>query len=293
MMMRITPWAALLAVTLLVAPALAQDATPDAEATEIVLPDLDGREVVVATEDAYIPFQFVDPQTGEGIGYEYELIEELARRLNFTPVYQNVSWDAQIVGVAEGQYDMAVNGITITPEREEQIDFSEGYIQVNQVLVVRADEERFASVDELEANDELLMGAQPGTTNYDLSVELVGEERVQAYEVFGVAVQGLLSGDVDAVLMDNIASAGIISQNVGRLKVIGEPLTSDALGIIFIPGSDLVEPVNLALAQMQEDGTLDALFERWFVQFDPETLTFAATEEAAEMSAEATATPAG
>jgi polar amino acid transport system substrate-binding protein len=263
---------------LLPALALAQEATP--EATEIVLPDLGGREVVVATEDAYLPFQFIHPVTGESIGYEYDLVAELAARLNFTPVYENVSWDAQITAISQGQYDMALNGITITEERDEIVDFSTGYINAGQVLVVRADEDRFIDAETLAANEELIVGTQPGTTNYDLAVEIVGEESIKPYETFGATVQGLLVGDVDAVLMDSIASAGVMNQNADMLKIIGEELTSDNLGIIFPNDSDLVEPINLALAQMEADGTLDALFEEWFVDFDPASLEAEATAEA-------------
>jgi len=81
-----------------------------------------------------------------------------------------------------------------------------------------------------------------------------------------------LVGDVDAVIMDDSAGLGYIGANPDALQVIGEPLTSEELGFIFPPGSDLVEPVNAALASMRDDGTLDALFQTWFVDFDPSTL---------------------
>ncbi len=71
------------------------------------LPDLGGREVVVVTENAYPPLQFVAPGTGEAIGWEYDAMAEIAARLNFTPVYENSSWDAMIPAVSEGQYDSA------------------------------------------------------------------------------------------------------------------------------------------------------------------------------------------
>ena len=81
------------------------------------LPDLGGREVVVVTENAYPPLQFVDPGTGEAIGWEYDAMDEIAKRLNFTVEYENASWDAMIPAVAEGQYDIGMTGITIRDER--------------------------------------------------------------------------------------------------------------------------------------------------------------------------------
>lgn len=234
--------------------------------------DLSGREVTIAMENLYTPFQFVDPATDEPTGYEHDLIAALAEVLGFTPVIENASWDAQLAGVQVGEYDLIANGITITPERDEVMDFSTGYVQIDQQLIVRADEDRFATADELAADPALLIGSQPGTTNYDTAVAIAGEDRVVGYETFGVSIQALLNGDVDAVIMDNVSSAGIMSVNAGLLKTTGEPLTSEALGFAFPEGSDLVEPVNAALAQLEADGTLDALFQKWFVDFDPTTL---------------------
>src|SRR5512134_2219401 len=89
------------------------------------LPDLGGREVVVVTENAYPPLQFVDPKTGEAIGWEYDAMAEIARRLNFSVVYENSSWDAMIPGVSAGQYDIGMTGITIREDRAQQVDFSD------------------------------------------------------------------------------------------------------------------------------------------------------------------------
>jgi polar amino acid transport system substrate-binding protein len=237
-------------------------------AQDAELPDLGGREVTVAVENAYLPFNYIDPETGEGIGWDYDAWAIICERLNCEPVFVETAWDGMIVAVADGQYDVAADGITITEERAEVVDFSDGYIQLAQVILTRADEERFASAEELTAGD-FIVGSQPATTNYETAADLVGDERIQAYETFGVAVQALLAGDVDAVIMDNVAGIGYMGANPDQLKIVGEPLTSEELGFIYPKGSELVEPVNAALATMREDGTLDELFQTWFVEFDP------------------------
>ena len=89
------------------------------------LPDLGGREVTVVTENAYPPLQFVDPATGEAVGWEYDAMNEIARRLNFAVTYANASWDAMIPAVSEGQYDIGMTGITIRDDRAEQVDFTD------------------------------------------------------------------------------------------------------------------------------------------------------------------------
>ena len=232
------------------------------------LPDLGGREVTIAVENAYLPFNFIDPETGEGVGWDYDAWGIICERLNCVPVFEETAWEGMIVAVSQGLYDVGADGITITEERAVIVDFSQGYIQLAQVILTRAGEDRFASAEELAAGD-FMVGSQPATTNYETAVSVVGENRIQAYETFGVAVQALLSGDVDAVIMDNVASQGYIGANAGALQIVGEPLTSEELGFIFPKGSDLVASVDAALDSMREDGTLDDLFQEWFIDFDP------------------------
>jgi polar amino acid transport system substrate-binding protein len=230
--------------------------------------DLEGREIFIAVENAYNPFNFIDADSGEAIGYDYDIFAEICARINCTPVFVETSWDAMVAIMGgEGDFDtfdIGADGITITPERAEHVDFSDPYIQLAQVLLVRFDEDRFTDADGLAADSDLLVGSQPGTTNYDTAVELVGEDRIVAYDQFGVAVQALINGDVDAIVMDNVAGIGYVGANPDALKITGDPLTSEELGFIFPKGSELVAIVNQTLAEMQEDGTLDALFEKWF-----------------------------
>jgi ABC-type amino acid transport substrate-binding protein len=229
------------------------------------LPDLEGRTVTVAVENAYPPFNSINQETGEAEGWDYDAINEICARLNCVPEFVETAWDGMILAVSNGEYDVAADGITITEERAEVVDFSEGYIQTQQVLLVRVDEERFTDVEGLIADPALLIGSQPGTTNYELAAELLGsEERLVAYDTFGVAVQALIAGDVDAVFMDEVAGQGYVGINAEQVKITGEPLTSDQLGFIFPKGSDLVAPFNAALASMREDYTLQILNAKWF-----------------------------
>ena len=224
---------------------------------------LGGRGVTVAVENAYLPFNYLDPDTGEPTGWDYDVIEEICRRLDCEPVFEDFPWEPMIQAVSDGQFDMAADGITITPERAEIVDFSDGYINIDQRLLVRISEARFADENEFAAGDYVL-GTQIGTTNYDTGVELVGLDRVESYEEFGFVVQSLIAGDVDAVILDETAGQGYIGENVGEVKLIGGSLSSDQLGFIFPKGSDLVGPINGALADMKNDGTLEEISSRYF-----------------------------
>lgn len=236
------------------------------------LPDLGGREVTIAVENAYLPFNYISLSTGEPGGWDYDAWNTICERLNCTPVYVEAAWEGMIQAVADGQYDAAADGITITADRQEIVDFSDGYISIEQRILVRIDEERFSSAEELAADATLTVGSQPGTTNYETAVALVGADRVQAFEQFPFAVQALIAGDIDAVIMDETAGLGYVGVNSDQLKLVGESLSSDQLGFIFPKGSDLVEPVNMALQSMREDGTLQTLADQYFT--DKFTLTY-------------------
>jgi len=228
------------------------------------LPDLGGRVITVAIENAYKPFNFIDPETGQAVGWDYDTLSEICRRLNCVPEFIETSWDGMINAVANGEFDMAADGITITEERAQIVDFSIGYISVVQRMMVRLDEDRFTDVAGFVADPNLRIGVQTGTTNFLTAQELVGDSRLVVTPDFGSAIQALLAGDVDAVLIDDTAGQGYVGENAERLKLLPDALSSDELGFIFPKGSDLVEPFNKALMAMMADGTLDAINALWF-----------------------------
>jgi polar amino acid transport system substrate-binding protein len=256
--------------TLVLAAALAGIALP---AVAQDLPDLGGRTIKAVTENAYFPLNFEDPATGQGIGLEYDVFNEIAKRLNAKVEWSLMAWDPMIEAVRQGQFDVGMDGISITAEREEVIDFSEPFISVDQYMLVRADEERITGPESFTPESGLLIGAQTGTTSfytaiYDfLGAESEEDPRVKNFDSFGAAVAALKSGDVDMVLADTAASQGYIGADPGAFKTVGEPVKTDPLGFIFTPGSDLVAPANAALAQMKGDGTLDALINKWFFEY--------------------------
>jgi polar amino acid transport system substrate-binding protein len=228
------------------------------------LPDLGGREVTVAIENAYLPFNYVLLETGEAQGWDYDTINAICDRLNCVPVWQEFAWDTMIAAVSEGQFDMAADGITITEERAQQVDFSIGYVAIEQRLLVRLDEDRFEGPDDFAANPELIIGTQEATTNFTTAVGLVGDARVHSFVDFGTAVQSLISGDVDAVVIDETAGLGYLGANKEELKLTGRSLSSDELGFVFPNGSTLVDPFNAALRSMMADGTLQEINLKWF-----------------------------
>ena len=257
-----------LLVAALLVLAACQQAAPEPTAVpapaESGLPDLGGREITVAIENAYLPFNYILLETGEPGGWDYDFLAEACDRLNCEPVFVQFAWDPMITAVADGQFDMAADGITITAERAEVVDFSDPYVELVQRLLKRVADDRFADETAFAANAELLIGTQLGTTNYDAAVALVGEDRVIAFDTFPLAVQALRADDVDAVAIDDVAGLGYQGEYTDELVLVGSISSEEQLGFVFPKGSDLVAPFNAVLAEMAADGTLRELNQRWF-----------------------------
>lgn len=220
--------------------------------------------VTIAVENQYLPFNYIDQDTKEPTGWDYEVWDELCKRMGCTPDYVETSWEGMIQTVSDGQFDVAADGITITDDRAEIVDFSIGYISLEQKLLVRADEDRITSIEDIVNDESLKLGTQGGTTNYEVATKYLPEDRISAFETFPFAVQAVVSGDIDAAIIDDVAGQGYVGENSEALKLVGDSLSSDWLGFIFPKGSDLVEKTNETLREMMADGFLDELNLKYF-----------------------------
>jgi ABC-type amino acid transport substrate-binding protein len=236
---------------------------PAAPEGPVALPDLGGRVVTIAVDNAYLPFAYIPADTGVAMGWDYDAMDEVCARINCVPSFQEFAWDGTIIATGEGQFDMAGGGITITEARDEVVDFSISFISTEQKMLVAKGDSEIGSRADLEASD-CTVGSQTGTTNYDLSVDVVGEGRIAAFESFAFAVQALITGDVCAVIMDDVAGQGYQGENADSVDMLAESLQSDPLGWAFTEGSDLVAPFNAALQSMKDDGSLAALNGKYF-----------------------------
>lgn len=281
---RITGIAVLLAGMLLMAACAGQGGAatgiPEFDclgSAEEALVDLECVEITVAVENAYLPYNYISSETNQAGGWDYEVIPEICERLHCQPVFEEVSWDVMIQSVADGLFDIAGDGITITDERDEIVDFSMGYAAVEQRLLVRIGEDRFESIEDIVENPDLVLGTQVATTNYETAIEYLPEDRVQAFEQFPFAIQALITGDVDAVIIDETAGLGYLGEFADQLELIGPSITSDMLGFVFSEDSELVGPFNTAIQSMIDDGWLNEINLRYF---GPEfTITYGDIDE--------------
>jgi len=225
------------------------------------MPDLKGKTITVAVENAYPPFNSIDEATGKGVGWDYDTTIEICKRLNCVPEFKQAAWDGIFPAMQAGEYDMLADGVTFKIGRAWAVDFSIPYTVVAQQLVVNTNDTH--SLDDFVADVNLKIGVQIGTTNYIAATEFFPGKQIQTYSDFGAAVLALLAGDIDGVVLDDTAAFGFMQANLGKLKVAGVIKTGDLLSFVFPPNSDLVGPVNAALRAMHDDGTLAHLNSTW------------------------------
>ncbi len=239
------------------------------------LPDLEGQEVLVAVENFYTPYQFIDPRADEPIGYEYDIVSEVCERINCVPVYENTTFDIQLSGTAAGEYDMAMNGLFITEERQEIYDFSVPYSQAEAYLLARTGEDRFtglANFAEVAADSDLIIGVQSGSFGQALVAPdwyAVPESQIVTFDEFGALLVALQNGDIDTMVVD--AFGGEFVSSTGDIfELVGDPVADPVdMGFIFQKDSELDEAFSAALESMQVDGYLDYLVYKWSIDFTP------------------------
>ena len=229
----------------------------------VKLPDLGGRTVVVAVQATYPPFSQTDPQTGQAVGWDYDTMNELGRRLNFSPQYVIAAREDIIPGVAAGRYDLAADGISFTLDRQQQVDFPAFYLVVEQRLMIRQGDTRAATMVAFKKNASLLVGTLAGSTNFDAAVAFFGAARVTGFVTIDGALQALLSNTVDAVLLDDATYRAVQTAHAQQVTRLPGTLRNDVLGFIVTLGSDLGEPIQQAFDSMVTDGTAATIDANW------------------------------
>ena len=225
--------------------------------------DLGGKTVTIAVENTYPPFNYVNKNTNKPEGWDYDTWRAICKKINCKPVFKEAAFDGMIQAVSAGQFDAAADGITITPDRAKAVAFSKGYIKVEQRLMVKKGQTKFATLAAFKSGT-YKIGTQTGTTNFETASKQYGGDRVSGFETFALATQALLNGDVDAVIIDDTAGQGYVGQDREKLELLPGSISSDDLGFIYPKGSDLVGPVNFALTELENDGTLKKISDRFF-----------------------------
>jgi len=236
------------------------DADADADAGDDAVAT-DGEVYTVATDNGYVPFEYIDEETGDLIGFDIDLITALAEEAGIEIEFETLEFDGIVAGISSGRFDIAIAGMTITEERQESIDFTQPYYEAGLILAVLDDNEEIQSIDDVDGK---VVATRTGST----SETYLNEETDADIEAFPQIIEGyqnVLSGRADAVLYDLPNVLFYSEQEAdGRLKTVGEKLTGEDYGIAFPKGSELRDVIDDALTNLKENGTYDDIYEEWF-----------------------------
>ncbi len=215
------------------------------------------------TDPSFVPFEMMDTETGEMVGFDMDILAAVAERAGFEYDLKTMDFNGIIPALQTGNVHLAIAGITITEEREEIVDFSDPYYDSGLRLLIRADNDSIEEVEHLEGKK---VGTKIGSTSYDYLEEHLGDTAdITPYPGSSDMYQALLAGSVDAVFYD-APNVGYFAetQGEGQVQTVGPLYEGQQYGIALVDGSEWVDDVNDALAEMKEDGTYDEIYEEWF-----------------------------
>lgn len=241
---------------------LALSACGDDEAatTEGGIELVEAGQLTVCTSLPYEPFQF--QQDGEIVGFDVKLGDEIAAELGVEQQIIDTPFEGIQSGEAlnAGQCDLAAAGMTITEVREENLDFSDPYFEATQALIAPAG----SGLDSFEALQGMRLAIQAGTTGAQYATENGEGVELVTYEDLGLLLAAVETGQVDAGINDNGVLLDFV-QNNEEFEVTTEFDTGEQYGIGVATGNtELLEVVNEVLAEVQESGRYDEIYEEWF-----------------------------
>ena len=211
----------------------------------------------IATNAEFPPYEFKEGDDFAGI--DIEIAAVIAEEMGLTLKVNDVEFGSIIGGVQSGKYDLGIAGMTVTDERLESVNFSDSYATGIQVIIVKEDSD-IASADDL---TDKMIGVQQDTTGDIYCCDDFGDDHVVEYKNGADAVQALVSGKVDCVVIDNEPAKSYVAA-VGGLKILEtEYVTEDYAICIAKENEDLLNAINGILADLEESGTLQEIVDKY------------------------------
>ncbi|MGG4498217.1 amino acid ABC transporter substrate-binding protein [Brevibacillus reuszeri] len=218
------------------------------------------KKLVIGTEGTYSPFTFHDP-SGKLTGYDVDVATEVAKRLGVEPAFQETQWDAMFAGLDSKRFDVIANQVGIRPDRQEKYDFSKPYTISRAVLVTHKDNTTVKDFKDMKG----LKAGQSMTSNYaDLARS--NEAEIVGVDSFNQAIDLIAQKRVDVVINDNLSVLDFLKAKPDTpIKVVAKNEKGQPTAFMYRKGStELVDAMNKALDEMQQDGTLKTISQKWF-----------------------------
>ena len=219
------------------------------------------KKLVVATDTAFVPFEF--KQGNQYVGFDVELWAAIAKELKIDYTLKPMDFSGIIPGLQTHNVDLALAGITITEERKKAIDFSDGYYKSGLLVMVKANNDQIKSIDDLTGK---VVAVKSGTGSVDYAKQHIKSKDLRQFPNIDNAYMELGTNRADAVLHDTPNILYFIhTAGKGQFKAVGDSIEAQQYGIAFPKGSDeLREKVNGALKTLRENGTYTTLYKKWF-----------------------------
>ena len=219
--------------------------------------------LTMGTNAAFPPYEFVD-ENNNVAGIDAEIAAAVAEKLGMELEIKDMAFDSLITAVSTGSVDMVLAGMTVTPEREESVNFSESYATGIQVVIVKEDSE-IATIDDLEGKK---IGVQTGTTGDIYCSDTpenggYGEEAVARYDNGALAVAALQNGQVDCVVIDNEPAKAFVEANEGLKILDTEYVTENYAAAFAKENTELLEKFNTALAELKAEGKIEEIIAKY------------------------------
>ena len=249
-------------------------------------------KLTMSTNAQFPPYEMVaDDGSFEGI--DIEIAAAIAEKLGLELQVDDMDFDSALLAAQNGKSDMVMAGVTITDERMAVMDFSDTYANGVQVVIVKEDSD-ITSIADLEGK---MIGTQQGTTGYiycsaDPEDEGFGEDHVTAYADGATAVQALINGQVDCVVIDNAPAQEFVKANPG-LKILDTEFTNEDYAIGVAKGNTaMLDAINTALKELIADGTVQEIIDKYIPASEESTGADAGTTDAADATGTDAATDA-
>ncbi len=223
----------------------------------------------VAFEATFAPLEFRDEKTGEFTGFDIELIKAIGEVEGFDVELKDMGFDGIVSSVKTGNIDIGASGLTIREDRLESVDFSIPYYQAGLGIVVRANEDKIKSFEDLKGKK---IAVQIGTTGADYAKTIKGAN-VTDFDQVTDALMEVKNGGADALVNDNPVNQYYVSKSKKDYKIVGDILESEYYGIAVKKGNtELLEKINNGLKKLKESGEYAKLYKKWFGEEPPEFL---------------------
>lgn len=229
------------------------------------------KSYVFAANCAWPPLEFVD-ENGDVVGFEIDLVNEIAKINNVAITIRNVAWEGIFAGLANGAYDAVASGVSVTEERKATMDFSTPIMIITQAILTPIST---TSISNTASLNNKTVGVQLGTTGHIFLDDFNASNdnfdvTIKAYDEVGFAIEDMLNGNLDAVVTDSVIASDYVLSNpnyASKLKVsgsasdLGDP---EPIAIATLKGNtEVLDLVNNGLMQLEKNGKLDELKQKW------------------------------